>query len=210
MSAGGLLALCAVLGLSATSVRGDTIASWENNHLTGNEESTTSGEEGSAGLYDSRLVEAPVLVRGPGATASEFHNSFGLREAHGMSLSDALASECYLAWTVQAPAGMTLSFDELFLRLSSQNADVEVALFSSATGGFDEGSEIATWTSATLVDTKTIELADQPALQDVADAIEFRLYFWGKPSKYSQVGIGQTYHPDATEDLRLTGRVNAP
>jgi len=47
------------------------LATWENDHLAGNEASTTAGESSSAGSYDSHLA-APVLSRGAGGTAVGF------------------------------------------------------------------------------------------------------------------------------------------
>ncbi|HMP77718.1 MAG TPA: hypothetical protein PKE12_15590 [Kiritimatiellia bacterium] len=202
--------------VSFVAARADVLVVWENDHLAGNEASTIAGEAPSAGSWNVQLAAAPVLSRGPGGTATQYTNTFGMRNANAQSLADAIASNRYLTFTLTAQGGKAMNLTNIFARLQAQNATaypVSFALMSDATG-FGVGDEITIWTvggtgnaNDWLGQQRTFNLSGIPALQGVSE-VEFRIYIHGQQGgEFTQVGIGRAFQTNGSADLRVEGEI---
>lgn len=185
------------------------LAQWENNHLAGSEVSTTAGESASGGSYDAGLASAPVISRGAGAISTGYADTFAFNRGHEVSLTDAITNDRYITFTLDLSGGNVMSISSLDINITSQNSDVNFALFSSATG-FSAGNVLST-IAAAGTDTAiggalySVDLSDQSALQNLSSALEMRFYYYGQASQWAQVGIGRAFNGDSTSDLVING-----
>ena len=198
----------------AANTFAEVIVTWENDHLSGNQASTTAGEAPSAGFWHSDLAAAPVLSRGPGGVGVQYTNTFGMRNANSQSLSDAIASNRYVTFSLAAQSGKAMNLTNIFIRLQAQNAtsyEVSFALMSDATG-FEVGDELTIWTvggtgnsSDWLGQVRTLDLSGVADLQNISE-VEFRIYAYGQQGgEFTQVGIGRAFQVNGTPDLRISG-----
>lgn len=192
----------------------DNLVTWKNDHLAGTEASTTAGEAGSGGSYDSRLVSAPVISRGAGGTAVAYANTFAMRNSNSATLADAIAANRYVTWTLSADPGYAMDITNMFFRLSSQGVTsnfVYFTLFSSLTG-FTEGNELAVMnvgggdSNSGLNITNTLDMSSVAELQGIS-SVEFRLYIWHTKVQYDQSGIGRCFINDGATDLAINGSI---
>jgi len=209
----GCILFFAFAGLANAAV----IAQWENDHLAGTEASTTAGEGTSNGSWSSFLDSAPVLGRGPGGTATAYINTFGMRNANETSLANAIANNRY--WTFTLTLGDKadwMNITNIFVRLQAQDATsypVYFTLMSDKTG-YTAGSELITWTvggtgnsAHWLGQQRSVNLSGVSALQNITDDVTFRLYAYGQPGAFTQVGIGRAFQTNGSADLIVYGDI---
>jgi len=193
------------------------LALWENDHLAGNEASTTAGENPSGGSWNSYLDSAPVLGRGPGATAATYQDAFAMRNANETTLANAISNNRY--WTFTLTPGDKanwMNITNITIRFSAQDAtnyEVFFLLMSDQTG-FTDGDELATWAvgdtgnvSGWLGQQRTVSLSSVSSLQQLTNSVEFRVYAYGQPSQFTQVGIGWIFKTDGAADLTVFGEM---
>jgi hypothetical protein len=212
-----LLYMTAMIGCAASIASGQTLASWENDHLSGNAVMTTAGEAPSAGGWDAGLAYAPVLSRGSGGTATTFNNTFAMRMADSVDLAAAIANARYLTFTLEAAAGNLLNLSGLDAIITAQNATnhaISIAVMTELTG-FGAGDAVATWqvggtgdSSGWLGVSRTLDLSAVSALQGVVST-EFRLYIYGHTGEWDQVGLGRSFQENGTTDLAVSGSISA-
>jgi hypothetical protein len=192
-----------------------TLASWENDHLAGNEVSTVAGEASSAGSWNAGLASAPVLSRGSGGTAVAYTDTFGMKNANSADLATAIANHRYLTFTLAAAPGYLLELDGVEARLQAQNATNYTVSFAVMTDriGFKAEDELGIWTvggtgnnSDWLGQWRSLNLSGVSALQGVESA-EFRLYIFGQNGANDQVGIGRAFQHNGTPDLVVAGTI---
>jgi len=187
----------------------DLIARWQNDPFGGNEISVAPATLGSN-------MDAALLARGAGGTATIYTNTFAMRNAHSELLSQAVTSNRYLTITLEADTGYQMNLTNIFIRLQAQNAtdyEVNFTLMSDATG-FTPGDEIVTWvvggtgnSSDWLGQPRSHDLSGIAELQNITD-VEFRLYIWGQQGgAFAQTGIGRAFATNGDTDLEITGNV---
>jgi hypothetical protein len=206
-----LVTLSAALALGSF-VKADVLALWKNDHLAGNEVSTTAGEGTSGGSWDPLLAAAPILSRGPGGTPpTAYTDTFGFQNGNAATLTDAISADRYVTFSLQASAGYQIDYSSLFIRIYTQDQTVNMSLFSSKTGTYADGNQLSNWSFPVNAasTTATLDLSSVAALQDVKTSTEFRLYYWGKTSATAQVGIGRGYTNNTQDDLRVDGTITA-
>lgn len=213
-----LLTLSAVL-LAGSFANAAILASWENDHLTGSEVSTTAGESPSAGTILSGISVAQI-GRGAGATATNYADTFAMRNNTATSLTNAITANRYWDVTLTASAGNTMNLDSFAILLSAQDASAVgtasvFTLRSSLTGTTD----LATYTvggtgnaNDTLGAAFNTTLSGFTALQGIS-TVNFYLYGWTQNAtrnQYAQVGIGRTSLTNGTNDLVISGTITVP
>jgi hypothetical protein len=210
-----LLYIAAMVSAVAGVASAQNLVSWENDHLVGNELTTVAGEVPSAGSWHFGLASAPVLARGAGATGTSFGDTFAMRNANAVSLTDAIAANRYLTFTIEAATGNLLNLSGITALITAQNATnytVSVAVMTNLTG-FAAGDALGIWSiggtgnvNDWLGQSRTLDLSGVSALQSVPVA-EFRLYVYGQSGAWDQVGIGRSFQTNGATDLAVQGSV---
>ena len=209
-----LITILAVLLVVTTAVRADVLAAWDiEQDGSGTSAPVTSV---ASGLTSTTLAVAPTSTRF--STGIGWPDSIGTH-AEGWRLANAieyaLQEDSYIGFTLTPDAGKTINFDNLFGRFAVNDgggsADVTFTLMSSQTG-FDTngvlGSLNVTATGTAYnpaVYTADFDLSGEAALQNVASATEFRVYF--NSAEGNRMGIGQAWGVAGDDDLRVDGTV---
>jgi hypothetical protein len=156
--------------------------------------------EGPVTSATSRVVVSPV-TRGPGLEASDayvwlsfINNTLTSVPTGNFNLwtyADSLAREGFYELTVTPEPGQTLSISELSFIAYWQNFDPNNpsgahVRWRVGGGAFSSGVQASGTGSSTEYD---VQLGSVAALQDITQAVTFRIYMWGVGG-YSFLGLG--------------------
>ena len=210
-----LITTMAVVLVAASVAQADVLALWE---IEQDGSLTTAPVTGTAaGITSTALAVAPASTR--------FSTGIGWPDAIGTVSEDwrlsnaieyALQENSYFGFTLTPDAGKTVNFDNLFARVSvntgsAASSDVTFTLMSSQTG-FDTNGVLGSLNVTTAAAgygstafTTDFDLTGEAALQGVATATEFRIYFNSAGGNRMALG-GAWGLPDDT-DLQVDGTV---
>lgn len=197
------VAIAAILGMAA-GAGADLIAAWDTTPLQG------SNTVASASSLHANM-DAGLLARGAGGTATTFNNTFAMRNANETSLANAIANDRYLSFELEASDGYHIDFDDVFFRYSMQNSATtprEISLFSSVTG-FTASDAISSFQiSGVNQAPAAIDLSGITELQGVT-SVEFRMYMWNAPGAFDQSGLGHSFNSTGHgNDIVFSGTVS--
>lgn len=213
-----LVAMAAIMGMAA-GAGADLIANWELDGIDGNEATQNAGDLGDN-------VESAVLGRGDGLWVNTYADAFGARMGNtweggtgewSTDQAGAVSNDEYFSISLTADDGYHFNFDEVFLRLSAQDAsDVDEGMFfalrSDLTGTTNLGDYYIGGdgeTGSGQNNTFTTDLSGVSELQG-ATSVEFQLFVWAEDagrSVWAQLGFGNPSTTDGENDLRFEGTV---
>ncbi len=149
------------------------LVSWNVNGLDAQEAGTLQGTLATH-------LSLGALGLGSGASASATNHTFGGTGFDQTTLSGALNDGDYLSFTIAPVEGYTASIGSITANIGiGSTTGFNVALLSSATGGFAEGNELWTYEfSSTTPPPQSITLSSVTGLQSISGTIDFRLYGW--------------------------------
>lgn len=203
--------------VAAATVQADVLAMWdiEQDMSASTAPVTTVGSGLSSTALDASAAALGTTRIAPGISWPDAVGTFAENWRLSSSIEFALQEDIYYGFTLTPDAGKTLNLDNVFGRFSVNDgggsADVTFTLMSSQTG-FDTNGVLgslnvtATGTGYNpAVYTADFDLSGEAALQNVATATEFRIYF--NSAEGNRMGIGQAWGVAGDEDLRVDGSV---
>lgn len=212
-----LVVLVALVAMSLSTVNAEILANWNMDGL-----SRTGGDA---------VAAKPATVH-EDVTCSDFTFSPSLKvtswadalTVYVNELSDnvagAIAKKSYFAFTITPNNGKRISYSSLFSRVSvntgnlSAGATIKLVLLSSV-DGFDADHVLASFEASHPADnatatesTGTFDLSGKESLQNVSNAVEFRIYAILSKGVGNRLGFGHIFYQDGQEDLIVQGTVS--
>lgn len=194
----GLLG-CFMMAVGTTTF--GQLAAWE---ITGANAGITNPQPASS---LAAQVASGSLTLGSGVSASSTTDFFSANGFNTTSLAAAISGGDYLSFTITPAAGYALNISSVSFNsgVSSAVTNFNASLLSSATG-FNSASALHSYSFATTTPpTQSITLSGTAALQNVAGALEFRLYGWRDSAGTSTFRLRTL----SGNDLVVTGSVTA-
>lgn len=177
------------------------VAAWE---ITGANAAVTNPQPASS---LAAQVASGSLTLGGGVTASNTTDFFSANGFNTTSLAAAISGGDYLSFTITPAAGYVLNISSVSFNsgVSSAVTNFNASLLSSATG-FDAAGALHSYSFATTTPpAQSITLSGTAALQNVSEALEFRLYGWRDSAGTSTFRLRTL----SGSDLVVTGSVTA-
>jgi hypothetical protein len=160
----------------------------------------------AATMLNASLASASLTL-GAGVNASATSNTFGGSGFDQTSLANAITAGDYLSFTVTPAATTSFSLSSLSLLFGVGTAvtNFNLALMANVSG-FTTGDALWTYSFSTASPAaQNVGLGGFAALQELAAAIEFRVYGWRDTTGTSTFRI----RDNAGNDLALSGSVSA-
>ena len=199
--------------VAAASVQAELVAQWNMGGVVSTDASVAVGSTAtgvsstdmtrlSGGNTDAGWPDALVVKRGDFGWVNE--------------LNLAIVSDGYFGFTITPNAGKTISYSDISLKwvmgINTQTATNRFELLTSETGfTFEDGigATLDTTGGAAFNNgSGNIVLSGVAALQNVATAVEFRLYFYDTgPNPTSRIGIGNAWSGGSADDFVVNGSV---
>lgn len=199
---GGRTANVAVTVATGTTISG-VLVSWDFQTLGGS--AAVTGTAGLSGLSSAAPSRVASIASGFGPF-NYLGNGLTGDDGNALTLTDALAQNEYISFSVAPSTGNTITINKVNIRPVSQNRARSFTLMSSV-NGFTVANAIATFSynanfGGELQPVTIAEHANQ------SSAVEFRLYIYGYDSRYASVGIGnRADNVDEEFDLNIEGSV---
>lgn len=216
-----IITTVAAVFVATTAVHADVLAAWD---LSGTAAGSSSAPVDSvgAGLSSSDLAASATALTStriaPGIGWVDGVGTYAENWRLSNAIEFALQEDIYYGFTLTPDAGKTVSFDNMFARFAvnagATTSDVTFTLMSSQTGFSTNSSSIlGTYNAVNLTAgayapsyyTTDFDLSGEAALQDVASATEFRIYF--NSAEGNRMAIGKTWSGLTGDDLRVDGSV---
>lgn len=177
------------------------LASWD---VNGADASVTNP---LAATVLSTDIASATLALGSGVTASASNDTFGGSAFNSTSLDSAVLNADYLSFTITPSAGFKLSISSISFNTGVATAvtNFNASLLSSSTGFTSSDSLYSYSFSTTTPAAQSVTLSGIPALQNVANSIEFRLYGYRDSAGMSTYRIRNL----SGSDLIINGTVTA-
>ncbi|GJM64333.1 BACON domain-containing protein [Persicobacter diffluens] len=154
--------------------------------------------------YQASGVNVSDFTAGNGIVPLSYNggNAFTAKEQLASSLTEAISQEEYFTFTLTPANGQTISISDLQIRPVSQNTSRTFAILSSHSG-FDASSVLGSFNIQVNVEAslQSIPISNHNQL---AEAVEFRIYVYGGTNKYEAVGLGA----GDGDDLIVNGQVD--
>jgi hypothetical protein len=211
----GLITTMAVALVAATAVRADTLAFWDNGGMPVNQ-ATAPVDVVHAGMSSTSLSAGAGLNTNPSwpdSLASYAHTLKG-------SLGEAITANHYFTFTLTPDAGKTVSYDNIFTRVSLNTGDtnvgatIEFFLLSDQTG-FTASDSLDSFSATRSPGSSgaayvpgTFDVSGVSGLQNLAVATEFRIYAVETAGVANRMGIGEAWGGNThSDDLVVNGTV---
>jgi len=193
--------LFVTISLIASTTLSAQLATWE---VTG--QNAAANNPLQATTLGSSISSASLSIGG-GITASGSVDTFGGSAFNTTTLADAITGGDYISFTISPDSEYAISVSSIAFNsgVSTAVTNFNVALLSSITG-FTSANSLLTYNfSSTGAPAQSITLSGVSLLQNVNNAIEFRLYGWRDSAGTSTFRIRSL----SGNDLVINGSVTA-